>query len=155
MQTTSWMREDRDDNVKVMLDQAHMAEEIKNHKGRYQIIADLMKRGSADITADTGIFLALNRPRDLEDRERLTLEEYMKFFPEECEDALYVAAQRRSENECAYNMKSQAKWHHLGEMPPSVAQLIVDMYPESEDKKAAFKRFFNSFPKFRISSKRI
>lgn len=151
----SWMREDRTDEVQKMLQAGKMAEDMKNNKARYKIIAGLMSGKSTDITGDNLIFATINRPRSVEDDERLTLEEYMKFFPVEVEDAIYVAGQRRSENEKAYNMNSKAKWHHLGEMPSSIAQLFIDMYPDKDDRSKAFKRFFNKFPKFRISSSRI
>ncbi len=149
------MREDRADNVRSMIEASKTAEAIKQNKVRYKIIADMMNKGSADIAGDGLIFAAVNRPRSLEDDERLSIEEYMKFYPHEVEDALYVAAQRRAENEKAYNMKSKAKWHHLGEMPVCIGNLMIEMYPNAEDRKRAFKRFFNMFPKFRISSRAI
>lgn len=152
---TSWMREDRDDSVKKMLEAGRMAEEIKQNKGRYKILADLIAGKSADITQDGLIFATINRPRSLEDDERLTLEEYMKFYPQQCEDAMEMAANRRSADERDYNPHSQAKWRQQGYMPECVAKLLMDSYPQPEDRKRAIKRFFNMFPKFRISSKAI
>lgn len=151
----SWMREDRDSEVQKMLQAGRMAEEIKNNKGRYKIIADLMARGSADITQDNLVFAAINRPKSLEDDERLTLEEYMKFYPQQCEDAMEMAKARRSADEKDYNPHSKAKWRQQGYMPECVANLIVDSYKDPKDRASAFKRFFNMFPKFRISSKQI
>lgn len=149
----SWMRKDTDENVQKMLEAGRMAEDIKQNKGRYKIISDLMKRGTADITQDSKIFSHLNRPTHLDDDEKLTLEQYMKFYPIEYEDAMFVADQRRQENSKSYNMNSKAKWHHWGEMPPCVAQLLHEMYSDKIDFKDACRRFFNQFPKFRISTK--
>lgn len=151
----SWMRQDTPENVKQMLNAGAIAEEMKQNKGKYKILADLFKKGSADITGDSKIFALLNRPTHLEDDEKLTLEQYMKFFPQEVEDAMWIADKRRSENSKAYNSNSKAKWHHWGEMPVSIGHLLHEMYPDKEDFKDACRRFFNKFPKFRISIGRI
>lgn len=149
------MREDSNSNVKQMLDDARRAEEIRQNKGRYKILADLIAGRESDITRDDLIFATINRPRSLEDDERLSLEQYMSFYPDQCRDAMEMAYERRQADEKDYNPHSKAKWRQQGYMPECVAHLIMECYPNSEDRKRALKRFFNMFPKFRISGKPI
>ena len=150
-----WMKQDSDNIVKTMLAEAEKCKIISKNKAKYKAIADMMDGKSVDITKVPSLFVHLNRPRSIEDDERLTLEEYMKEFPEECELAMLVAKQRRDADSKDYNPNSFAKWRNPGIMPPSIHALFCERYPDTKERAKKFYRFFNMFPKFRISSKPI
>lgn len=151
-----WMKNDNDVTVQTMLSKAEMAKALKDKKTHYSVIADLFIKGSCeDITGNRDVFAWVNRPRNLEDQEKLSLEEYMKLFPEQCKDAMDAAKARRDADARDYNPKSMAKWRNPGFMPLCVANLLLEAYPESKERADAFRRFFNYFPKFRVSSSRI
>lgn len=146
-----WIKNDSDATAKRMLDEAEKRRAFAEHKNRYKIIADLMAGKETDITGDPALFGALNK-------ERLAVEDYMKLYPDHISDALIEASRIRQEigNGRDYNPKSLAKWRIPGIMPRCVAELYMEVY--EGDRKAmyaAFKRFFNQFPKFRISDKTI
>jgi hypothetical protein len=150
-----WITQDNEIQVKDMLSKTEKAKIMAENRNRYKIIADLMIRGSADITSDTRLFATVNRPRSLEDNERLCLEDYMNLFPEDTHAALEAAKQRRAADERDYNPHSMAKWRIPGYIPTCVWYLFMEYYPDGLAKKKAIHRFFNMFPKFRISSKPI
>lgn len=149
-----WMKNDTDLQAKKYLADVEKAKAIANAKGRYKIIADLMAGKEADITQDTEIFAWVNR-------ERMTIEEYMTLHPTDVEDALWEADRIRREMDRAgragkdYNPHSLAKWRIPGIMPTCVGHLYREIYTDKDSFKAAYKRFFNSFPAFRISDKKI
>jgi len=150
-----WMKQDSDRGVQQMLAEVDKRKAFAEHKNRYKIIADLMMGKEADITGDPQVFAHFNK-------ERMAVEDYMKLFPEHINDALLEV--ERIKGEIAqggnpgrdYNPKSLAKWRIPGIMPRCVAELYFDVYDgDREAMYAAFKRFFNSFPKFRVSDKKI
>lgn len=150
-----WITKDSDNTVKSMLAETEKARTMAQYKERYKIIADLMAGRSSDITGDVQIFAHVNRPRTIDDDERLTLEEYMKLFPESCAVAMQAVKDRRQADEKDFNPTSLAKWRNPGIMPVEIHQLFFEMYPDSKKRALAFRRFFNMFPKFRISSKPV
>lgn len=148
-----WMKQDSDRGVQSMLAEVDKRRAFATHKHRYKIIAELMKGNDTDITGDPMIFAHFNK-------ERMAVEDYMSLFPDHINDALLEV--RRIRDEIAdggnpgrdYNPKSLAKWRIPGIMPRCVAELYFEVY--EGDRKAmyaAFKRFFNAFPKFRIGDK--
>lgn len=148
-----WMKTDSDRGVQAMLAEADKRRAMAQNKTRYKIIADLMMGKEVDITGDPMIFAHFNK-------ERMAIEDYMKLFPEHINDALLEV--RRIKEEIAdggnpgkdYNPKSLAKWRIPGIMPRCVAELYFEIYEgDRMAMYAAFKRFFNAFPKFRISDK--
>lgn len=146
-----WIKQDSPSTVKLMLDETEKRRAFAEHKHRYKIIADLMAGRESDITGDPVIFGHFNK-------ERMAVEDYMKLFPLHISDALEEVKRIKDEmgNGKDYNPKSLAKWRIPGIMPRCVAELYMEVY--EGDRKAmysAFKRFFNQFPKFRISDKSI
>lgn len=144
----SWMREDKTSDVQAMLREARKREDMKRNMARYKIYADLLAGKTADITADPGIFAAVNQ-------ERIALKEYMGFFPEQCRETMAEVKRRRSADDRDYNPNSKAKWRIQGLMPSCVHELFMKVYPGSDDRNRAIKRFFNEHEAFRISGKRI
>lgn len=146
-----WIKNDSNDSAKKMLAEAEKRRELSEHKNRYKIIADLMAGRETDITSDPKIFAHFNK-------ERMAVEDYMKLFPDHIKDALEEADRIRAEmgNGKDYNPKSLAKWRIPGIMPRCVAELYMEVYEgDRVAMYSAFKRFFNQFPKFRISDKKI
>lgn len=146
-----WIKHDSDATAKKMLAETEKRRAFAEHKNRYKIIADLIAGRETDITGDPMIFAHFNK-------ERMAIQDYMALFPEHIKDAMEEADRIRKEigNGKDYNPKSLAKWRIPGIMPRCVAELYMEIY--EKDKKAmyaAFKRFFNEFPKFRISDNRI
>lgn len=150
-----WMKHDSDKGVQTMIAEVEKRKAFAEHKNRYKILADLLAGKEADITGDPAIFAALNK-------ERLTVEKYMEFFPEHTRDALEEVRRIREDMDKGgnpgrdYNPKSLAKWRIPGIMPRCVAELYFEVYEgDRVAMYAAFKRFFNAFPKFRVSDKQI
>ena len=146
-----WIKNDSDSTAKSILAEVEKRQAFAEHKNRYKVIADLMAGREADVTLDPIIFGALNK-------ERMAVEDYMKLYPDHIKDALDEVASIKSQmtNGRDYNPRSLAKWRIPGIMPRCIAELYMEVY--AGDRKAmyaAFKRFFNQFPSFRISDKRI
>ena len=150
-----WMKNDSDRGVQTMLSEVEKRQSMARHKNRYKIVADLLMGREADITGDPQVFAHFNK-------ERMAVEDYMVLFPEHINDALLEVERIKADMSQGgnpgkdYNPKSLAKWRIPGIMPRCVAELYFEIY--EGDRKAmysAFKRFFNSFPKFRISDKQI
>lgn len=146
-----WMKNDDAIKTRKMLAEAEKRKAMSEHKNRYKILADLLAGRETDITGDPQIFGVINK-------ERMAIEDYMQLFPEHISDALEEANRIRQEmgNGKDYNPKSLAKWRIPGIMPRCVAELYMEVYEKDHKAMgAAFKRFFNEFPAFRISDKRI
>lgn len=138
-----------------MLSEVEKRQAMARNKNRYKIIADLMMGKEADITGDPAVFAHFNK-------ERMAVEDYMKLYPEHINDALLEVERIKAEIADGgnpgrdYNPKSLAKWRIPGIMPRCVAELYMEVYQgDRHAMYAAFKRFFNSFPKFRIGDKKI
>lgn len=142
-----WMKKSSQLEVHQYLSDIEKAKKLKQFKGRYKIIADLMSGREADLTLDPEWFARVNR-------EELELEEYMKCFPQDCEDAMW-AVRRDKEYISGPNMKSLARWYAWGHLPSCINELFTEMYPDEKARKAAYRRFFNTFHRFRIPDKNI
>ena len=147
-----WMVQDRPETVRTMLSEVERHKALKENRERYRIIGSLLAGKETDITGDPQIFGALNK-------ERIAVEDYMKLFPEHIKDSLEEVARIKSQpgfNGKDYNPKSLAKWRMPGVMPRCVGELYMEVYEgDRKSMYAAFKRFFNEFPAFRISDSRI
>ena len=131
-----------------MLSAGQRAEQANRNKSRYKIIADLMAGKDTDITVDPEIFATINR-------ERISLEEFMSCHPNDVKEAEEGAKYRREIDPKWWNSKSQSKMGHMGCVPFCVSNLFWEVYPDMKERGKAYKRFFNSFPKFRISDSKI
>jgi len=113
---------------------------LKEHAGRYKLIADLLAGKEGDLTLDPAIFAAMNQ-------ERMALERYMSFFKEECEEtARYV--QERQSTDIVKRKGNEAWWRYRGSLPNCVHRLFMRVAPNEDDRKKLRDRFFRNFPQF-------
>ena len=115
---------------------------------KYKVLSQLLSGSKdVDITISPEIFEALNK-------ERMEFEEILKLHPEQAKDAVRATIEdRRKHDDGKYwNPKSPAKWGCLGHIPPC---LYYSRPPEYWKDKAILRNFFNTFSKFRISTKPI
>lgn len=143
-----WMTTDSPTETQRFLVEAEKRNAMRKNAERYRVIGQLLSKGTADITQSNEIFAALNQ-------ERMCIEDYMKFFPEDCDDAVAETKERRSADDKDYNRQSQAKWRVLGFPPSCVSMLYAKVYPNHKDRKKAYRRFFNNFPQFRVGTQRL
>lgn len=144
-----WITQSNDQQAKAMLSDVHKAQLLKQKKAHYKIISDLMSKGTADISGDPNWVAYANR-------YQLAIEDYMKFFPEDVKDALESAERFRQElNHDGINRKSLARYHFLGCLPRCVSELFNEMYPNTEERRVHLKRFFRSFPAFKVTTRSV
>ena len=142
-----WIKNDSDSTTKSMLMEVEQKDAIRRNSERYRIIASLLSGQETDITGDPVIFAAFNK-------ERMAIEDYMKLFPKDMEDALW-AVNRDKEFMEGPNRKSLAYYYAWGHMPACVDRLYREVYPDEKARKSAYRRFFNTFTDFRIPNKPI
>jgi len=117
-------------------------------KEKYRVLSQLLAgKRNVDVTVSPEIFEALNR-------ERMEFKELLKLHPDQAQDSVKAAAEDRLKyDEGKYwNPKSKAKWGCLGHIPPCV---YYSRPPEYWKDSNLLKNFFNQFPKFRVSTKRL
>lgn len=141
--TTFNMRQDNQDSVSKLMSEAERRNAIRQNIERYRILGSLLAGKETDITGDPAIFAQLNR-------ERLSLDEFMSFYPEDCARAEQEASQERELNPDGWNPKSKARWALLGIPPMCVADLFDRVY-EGDERKRALKRFFKQYPRFAVA----
>lgn len=145
---SDWMTTDTPTETQAFLAEAEKRRAMRMHAERYRVLGKLIAGKEADITQSSEIFAAINQ-------ERMCIESYMKFFQTDCEDAAKEAQDRRSQDEKDYNPTSKAKWRVLGFPPACVSSLYAKVYPDMKQRTKAYRRFFNNFPQFRISTQRL
>ena len=117
---------------------------------KYKVLSQLISgKKDVDITVSTEIFEALNR-------ERMEFEELMRLPQNQknVNDCMLQAKEAREKHPDGkhWNPKSQAKWGELGHIPNCV---YYSRPPEYWRDKKLLREFFNMFPKFRVSTKRL
>jgi hypothetical protein len=128
--------------------------EITYRKNHFKILADLFRDGTADISNDPKWVAMLNKPRGFESNPKLTLEQYMNLFPEDCQDAMQAAKYNKdSLMNDGINRKSLAFYSFLGCPPDCISKLFGEVYPEAGDRKKAWYRFFKEFPAFKVTQR--
>src|SRR3990167_757043 len=117
-------------------------------KAKYKVLSQLLAgKKEVDVTISPEIFEALNR-------ERMEFEEILKLHPEQANDAILAAKEDREKfsKDKYWNPQSEARWGVLGHIPPCIFYSRPMEY--WKDKKL-LREFYNGFPKFRVSIKRI
>jgi hypothetical protein len=125
------------------------AKKMRAKQIRYKIIKDLMDGKTADLTQDQALFEALNR-------ERMEFEQILEMHKTD-QNVLDCLAQtvddRGAYDEGRYwNPESKSKIGKLGHIPNCIFYSRPVEYWED---KRLLKNFFNTFPKFRVSTKPI
>lgn len=144
-----WISQSTDTQAQAMLSDVERVKRLRERKEHFKIISDLMKYGTADISNDGAWVAHANR-------YQLAIEDYMKFFPEDCADALESAKRFREEiNHDGINRKSLARYHFLGCLPRCVSELFSEIYPDTDERRVHLHRFFRSFPAFKVTSRNV
>lgn len=130
---------------------------IKSKKAHFRILADLFRDGTANVANDARWVAMLNKPKDInESNPALTLEEYMKCFPEDCNQAMEAAKfNRESLMNDGINRNSLAFYSFLGCPPDCISKLFAEIYPEAGDRRKAWYSFFRQFPAFKVTMRKI
>jgi hypothetical protein len=96
------------------------------------------------LTASPQLYEALNK-------ERMEFEEILKLHPDQAVEAEKAASEDRSMfDENKYWNSDGAKWAMLGHIPPCIYNARPKEYWSD---KRLLKSFFNTFTKFRISTR--
>lgn len=117
-------------------------------KERYRVLSQLLSgKKNVDITISPEIFEALNR-------EKMEFGELLKLHPDQAQASIKAAKEDRAKHTDgrSWNPKSPAKWGCLGHIPPCI---YYSRPTEYWNDKKLLRAFFNSFPKFRVSSRRV
>ena len=117
-------------------------------KDKYHVLSQLLSgKKEVDVTVSPAIFEALNR-------ERMEFTEILKLHPDQVQNSIKAVQIDRAKHTDGkhWNPKSPAKWGCLGHIPPCVYYSRPTEY--WEDKKL-IKNFFNTFTKFRVSTKSV
>jgi len=127
-----------------------MHQEVKKRRAqqiKYKLIRDLFDGKTIDLTKSAELYEALNR-------EKMEFEQILKLHPQEANEAMLAVKEDREfiTDNVYWNRDSPAKWAKLGHIPPC---LYNARPPEYWSDKRILKSFFNSFTKFRISTKPI
>lgn len=129
---------------------------MEQKKAHFKIVADLFRDGTADVSNDPKWIAMLNKPKGFESNPALTLEQYMKFFPEDCQSAIEAAKfNRDSLMNDGINRKSLAFYSFLGCPPECISTLFAEVYEEAGDRRKAWYRFFREFPVFKVTQRAI
>ena len=141
----SSLRGDSDAEVQSLFRQAMRR---KESRAKYQVIGDLLKGKTVDITKSKQIFEALNK-------EKLDFEQLLAMNPEEanaCAAGVKADRLKVAEGGRWWNPKSKAKWGKKGSIPPCCFYARPKEYWKNE---GFTNHFFNTFSKFRVSEKPI
>jgi hypothetical protein len=113
---------------------------------KYKLIKDLMDGKSVDVTLSPALYEALNK-------EKMEFEEILRLHPEQANESMLAAKEDRDMlEENKYWNRDGAKWGVLGHIPPCV---YTSRPAEYWNDKKILKAFFNMYPKFRVSSRKI
>jgi hypothetical protein len=113
---------------------------------KYKVIKDLMDGKDTDITVSPAIYEALNR-------EKMDFEQILRLHPDQANEAMLAAKEDREMiDENKYWNSEGAKWGVLGHIPPCVYNSRPSEYWNN---KKILKAFFNMYPKFRVSTRKI
>lgn len=135
--------------TKTELDNIVKEDELSRKREHYKIISDLILKGTADISNDPKWVALANK-------YTMALEDYMSCFPEDCQGAMEAAeTYRREMSNDGYNRKSLAKYCLMGCLPECVSKLFSEIYPDPDERKHAMRRFFNSFPVFKVKTGKL
>lgn len=122
---------------------------MARRREEYKIISDLIRYGSADVSNSPKWVGYLNR-------YVMALEDYMACYPDDCKMAMEAAQNYREEmKNDGYNKKSYARYCLMGCLPECVSKLFSEVYPDVKDRRSALIRFFNSFPAFKVTTKKL
>jgi len=123
-----------------------LAKKRRAQKIKFKILKDLMDGKTSDLTASPALYEALNK-------EKMEFEDILKLHPEEANDAIKAAAEDRSMvEENKYWNSGGAKWATLGHIPPCI---YYSRPAEYWNDSRIIKAFFNTFTKFRISTRPV
>ena len=119
---------------------------------RYKVLSQLLASSKdVDITVSPEIFEALNKER-MEFEELLKLPQNKKNVEECLKQTKEDREKYYSDTDKHWNPKSKAKWGILGHIPNCV---YYSRPPEYWKDKVLLRNFFNTFTKFRVSTKPI
>jgi len=124
------------------------AQKLREAKIKYKVLSQILdSKKEIDITISPEIFEALNR-------ERMEFEDILKLHPEQAKDAMEQAEEDRQsfKKNTYWNPKSEGKWGCMGHIPPCI---YYSRPPEYWKDRNLLRNFFNLYPKFRVSTKRI
>jgi len=84
----------------------------------------------------------------------MEFEEILKLHPDQAKEAILAAKEDREdvEENVYWNRNSPAKWAKLGHIPPCIYHARP---PEYWNDEKILKSFFNTFTKFRISTRTL
>lgn len=126
-----------------------MHQETKRRRSqqiKFKIIKELMDGKTSDLTVCPELYEALNR-------EKMEFEQILALHPDQVNEALLaVKEDRELMDENQYWNREGAKWAILGHIPPCVYNARPPAYWAD---KRIIKAFFNTFTKFRISSRQV
>jgi len=124
------------------------AKSQREQRIKYNVLSRLLKgERHVDVTVSKEIFEALNK-------ERMDFEELLRLHPNQANDCIKAAKEDREgvEENIYWNRESKAKWGCLGHIPPCCYNARPAEYWKDEK---LLKNFFNTFTKFRISTRRV
>jgi len=125
------------------------AKEKRMQREKYEVLSKLLnsKGKDVDITQSELVFEALNR-------EKMEFEQILKLHPKDAKDAMeQVRIDREFFKEGTHwNPNSKAKWGIKGHVPLCCYYARPPEYWKNKD---LINNFFNTFTKFRISTKKI
>lgn len=137
------LREDKPSDVRRLM---LTAKQRKEAFRKYKLLSDLIRGKVIDLNKSKQLFVALNR-------EKLDFEELLKLHEEDARKTAEAVKQaREAHNGRWWNRNSRARWGLYGHIPNCI---YYSRPPQYWKKEELVKNFFNSFPKFRISDKRI
>lgn len=123
------------------------AKVLRVQKIKYKMLKDLLDGKTVDMTQNTQLFEALNK-------EKMEFEEILKLHPDQAKEAILATKEDREDvtENVYWNRNSPAKWAKLGHIPPCVYYSRPSEYWSDE---RILKAFFNTFTKFRISTREL
>jgi hypothetical protein len=144
MNDTFNMRDPEEGEVQSIHQQAKL---LRANKIKYRMLKDLLDGKTVDMTQNAQLFEALNR-------ERMEFEEILKLHPDQANEAILATKEDREDvtENIYWNRNSPAKWAKLGHIPPCVYYSRPSEYWNDEK---ILKAFFNTFTKFRISTREL
>ncbi len=131
-----------------VIEMHHLVKSKIAARQKYKVLSKILNgEKNVDVTVSPEIFEALNR-------ECMEFEELLNLHPDQAKDAIEAANEdkQKHDNGRYWNRNSPAKWGCLGHIPPCCYYARPAEY--WKDKKI-LREFFNMFPKFRVSDKRL
>lgn len=115
---------------------------------KYRVLSQILSgKKDVDVTVSPQIFEALNR-------ERMEFEELLKLHPDQTKETIEAVKEDRERYPDGkyWNRKTKAWWGCLGHIPPCIYYSRPQEYWRD---KRLLREFYNMFPKFRLSTKRL